>query len=80
MDNLSSHKVNGVRQRIEMCGAELLYLPPYSPDLTPIEKAWSKLIFSLTLFEKTPILLAFQQIHSQTNLLTTANQLNLFDF
>lgn len=43
MDNLSSHKVNGVRQRIEKCGAELLYLPPYSPDLNPIEKAWSKL-------------------------------------
>ena len=43
MDNLSSHKVAGVRQRIENCGAELLYLPPYSPDLNPIEKAWSKL-------------------------------------
>jgi len=43
MDNLSSHKVDGVRQRIEKCGAELLYLPPYSPDLNPIEKAWSKL-------------------------------------
>jgi transposase len=43
MDNLSSHKVNGVRQRIEKCGATLLYLPPYSPDLNPIEKAWSKL-------------------------------------
>jgi transposase len=43
MDNLSSHKVDGVRQRIEKCGAQLLYLPPYSPDLNPIEKAWAKL-------------------------------------
>lgn len=43
MDNLSSHKVDGVRERIERCQAELLYLPPYSPDLNPIEKAWSKL-------------------------------------
>jgi transposase len=43
MDNLSSHKVEGVRQRIEKCGAQLLYLPPYSPDLNPIEKAWAKL-------------------------------------
>ena len=42
MDNLSSHKVDGVRQRIEAAGAELLYLPPYSPDLNPIEKAWAK--------------------------------------
>jgi transposase len=43
MDNLSSHKVDGVRQRIERVGAEVLYLPPYSPDLNPIEKAWAKL-------------------------------------
>lgn len=43
MDNLSSHKVAGVRERIEVAGAELLYLPPYSPDLNPIEKAWAKL-------------------------------------
>jgi transposase len=43
MDNLSSHKVTGVRQLIEKAGAEVLYLPPYSPDLNPIEKAWSKL-------------------------------------
>lgn len=42
-DDLSRHKVDGVRQRIEKCGAQLLYLPPYSPDLNPIEKAWFKL-------------------------------------
>ena len=47
MDNLSSHKVQGIRERIEAVGAELLYLPPYSPDLNPIEKAWSKLKQSL---------------------------------
>jgi transposase len=43
MDNLSSHKVGGVRERIQKTGAEVLYLPPYSPDLNPIEKAWAKL-------------------------------------
>ena len=43
MDNLSAHKVDGVRERIEARGASLLYLPPYSPGLNPIEKAWSKL-------------------------------------
>jgi hypothetical protein len=37
MDNLSSHKVQGVQQRIEKCEAEVRYLPPYSPDLNPIE-------------------------------------------
>jgi transposase len=43
LDNLSAHKVSGVRELIEATGATLLYLPPYSPDLNPIEKAWSKL-------------------------------------
>jgi transposase len=43
MDNLSSHKAQQVRTWIEKQGAELMYLPPYSPDLNPIEKAWAKL-------------------------------------
>ena len=43
MDNLSVHKVAGVREAIEAAGAALLYLPPYSPDLNPIELAFSKL-------------------------------------
>ena len=42
MDNRSAHKVAGVRQRIEATGAELLYLPPDSPDFNPIEQCWSK--------------------------------------
>ena len=43
LDNLGSHKVDGVREAIEAVGAALLYLPPYSPDLNPIELAFSKL-------------------------------------
>ncbi len=43
LDNLSSHKIAGVREAIETAGAKLLYLPPYSPDLNPIELAFSKL-------------------------------------
>lgn len=43
LDNLGVHKVAGVRPLVEACGARLLYRPPYSPDLNPIEKAWSKL-------------------------------------
>lgn len=42
MDNLSAHKVSGVRELIEEAGAELRYLPPYSPDFNPIEMCWSK--------------------------------------
>lgn len=43
MDNLPAHKVKGIRELIEERGARLIYLPPYSPDLNPIEKCWSKI-------------------------------------
>ena len=43
MDNLSTHKIDGVREAIEAAGAKLRYLPAYSPDLNPIEMAFSKL-------------------------------------
>jgi transposase len=43
MDNLGSHKSPKVREAIEQRGAELLYLPPYSPDLNPIEMMFAKL-------------------------------------
>ncbi|MGO9774140.1 MAG: IS630 family transposase [Roseiarcus sp.] len=43
LDNLSAHKVPGVRETIEAAGARLLYLPPYSPDFNPIEQLFAKL-------------------------------------
>jgi transposase len=43
MDNLRVHKMAGVREAIEAAGAKLLFIPPYSPDLNPIELAFSKL-------------------------------------
>ena len=43
MDNLPCHKVAGIREAIESVGAKLVYLPPYSPDLNPIEQAFAKL-------------------------------------
>jgi transposase len=43
LDNLSAHKTTAIREVIEGRGAQLLYLPPYSPDLAPIEQAWSKM-------------------------------------
>ena len=42
MDNLSSHKGERIRELIESTGCELLYLPPYSPDFSPIEEGFSK--------------------------------------
>jgi transposase len=43
MDNLRAHKAAGIREAIEQAGAQLLYVPPYSPDLSPIERCWAKL-------------------------------------
>jgi transposase len=43
MDNLSSHKVAGIKEAIEKADATVMYIPPYSPDLNPIEEMWSKL-------------------------------------
>jgi transposase len=43
MDNLTAHKGDRIRELIEGAGCELLYLPPYSPDLNPIEEAFSKI-------------------------------------
>jgi transposase len=50
IDNLPAHKVKGVRSAIEATGATMIYLPPYSPDLNPIEMAFAKL---KTLLRKT---------------------------
>ena len=43
MDNLAAHKMPAVTEAIEACGAEVRFLPPYSPDFNPIEKMWSKI-------------------------------------
>lgn len=43
MDNLAAHKSTPIRDAIEAVGARLLFLPPYSPDLNPIENAFAKL-------------------------------------
>jgi transposase len=43
LDNLTAHKVDGVHQAIAAAGAPILYLPPYSPGLTPIEQLFAKL-------------------------------------
>lgn len=43
MDNVKFHQVAGVKELIEAKGAKLVYLPPYSPELNPIEEMWSKI-------------------------------------
>lgn len=55
MDNLSSHKRDAVRQRIEAAGATLRFLLPYSPDFNPIEKAFSRLKAMLRKIGERPV-------------------------
>ena len=43
MDNLPTHKVAGISERVAECGARVEYLSPYSPDYNPIERCWSKI-------------------------------------
>jgi transposase len=43
LDNLAVHKISGLRQWLADCGVQVLFLPPYSPDFSPIEQACSKL-------------------------------------
>jgi transposase len=43
MDKLRAHKAGGIREAMAQAGARLLYLPPYAPDLWPIERGWSQL-------------------------------------
>ena len=47
MDNLSSHKASGIAETIQAVGAQIRFLPPYSPDFNPIELMWSKMKASL---------------------------------
>lgn len=43
MDNLAAHKNIEVKEIIEKCGGKVVYIPPYSPEFNPIEKAWAKI-------------------------------------
>lgn len=78
MDNLSSHKRQRTRDLIEAAGATLEYLPPYSPDLNPIEMVFSKikqLLRSLACRTRTQLWNVMQQVLDQV---TTGDAANCF--
>jgi transposase len=54
MDNRRAHKAAGIREAIAQAGAQVLYLPPYAPDLSPIEPCWSKLKTALRAAKARP--------------------------
>ena len=67
-DNLGAHKIPAVRPLVESRGAQLLYLPPYSPDFNPIEQAWSKLLKQQLRGVKARVLGACLKIDSRSGL------------
>jgi transposase len=78
MDNLSSHKVKGVIDPIIAVGAKVLYLPPYSPDLNPIEMMWSKMKAYLRMAKARTKTILEVAIAEALNSITTSDILSWF--
>jgi transposase len=78
IDNLPAHKKAAVRQIIEMAGAELRYLPPYSPDLNPIEQAIAKLKAHLRKAQERSIDALWPRIGKLLDLFQPAECANFF--
>jgi len=78
MDNLGSHKGEAVRAAIKSVGARLLFLPPYSPDLNPIEQMFAKLKHLLRKAKERTVETTWQRIGSLLQLFTPAECSNYF--
>ncbi len=78
MDNLGSHKGAGIRAAIEAAGASLLYLPPYSPHLNPIENAFAKLKAMLRKAAERTIEGLWSSIGRLIDAFTSAECINFF--
>jgi transposase len=78
MDNLSPHKAPGVREAIEAAGATLRYLPPYSPDLNPIEPMWNKVKGKLRSIGARSVDLLHQAIGTALHSVTATDCLGFF--
>lgn len=78
MDNLATHKVQGVAEAIAAAGARLLYLPPYSPDFNPIENMWSKIKQILRSADPRTEIELIQAAKIAFNAITTTDCLGFF--
>jgi transposase len=78
MDNLSPHKSVETLYAIQQLGANILFLPPYSPDLNPIEKMWSKLKESLRSAQARTQPALIQAIASALEAVTAQDAINWF--
>lgn len=78
MDNLGSHKADAIRKNIAAAGARLLFLPPYSPDLNPIEQAFSKLKHHLRKAKERTVEATWQRIGAILQTFSPAECRNFF--
>lgn len=79
LDKASAHKLDGVRQWLAERGVERLFLPPYSPDFSPVEQAWSKLKTKLRAAQARTRLAWAETLHEAINWITSADALGWFD-
>src|SRR3954464_12338999 len=79
LDNLRSHKVAGIAEAIDARGAQLIYLPPYSPDLNPIEQAFAKYKALLRKAAERTIETLWQAIGRIADLFSPAECRNFFN-
>lgn len=78
MDNLAAHKVAGIRETIEAAGCRLVYLPPYSPDFSPIEHIFSKVKHGLRTREARDVPQLLQAIEQSLASISAEDCLNCF--
>lgn len=78
MDNLTSHKVSGIEEELKKAGVKVVYLPPYSPDLNPIEQMWSKIKEYLRKAKARTTEVLFDAIKSAFEQITTSDILGWF--
>ena len=78
LDNLGSHKSDAVRKAVRSVGARLLFLPPYSPDLNPIEKVFAKLKHLLRKAKERTVEATWKRIGALLNRFTPAECSNYF--
>jgi transposase len=78
MDNLPAHKSGGVREAIEAAGANLMFLPPYSPDFNPIENAFAKLKALLRARAERTIAALWDTVGALVDLFTPTECANYF--
>lgn len=79
LDNLSVHKLPGVVEWLAERGVEVLFLPPYSPDFSPVEQAWSKLKTKLRAAQARTRQALEQAVQQAINWITSQDARNWFD-